>query len=56
MTIIKCPETDYTCPYYCLSSGHCKMIKEEGCSPILECDAFACLTEEETQSYVEDIG
>ena len=54
MTVIACPERDYDCPYYCLSTGYCNMIKEEGCSPISECDAFCALTEDEIMDYVEE--
>lgn len=40
-----CPMDDYTCPYYC--NNNCCMEEIEGADPVMECDAFADMYEDD---------
>ena len=44
-----CPVDDFSCPYYSIKTGKCKMYDKEGCLPYDECDAFYGLEEDEDE-------
>ena len=40
-----CPMDDYTCPYY--RNNNCCMEEMEGADPVMECDSFADVWEDD---------